>query len=170
MALGVRLIFAAAQGVLEPNPRVRRTRNIRVPMDDGVTLETEHFAPDRARPAPTVLTRIPYGIVGFRGMAEIYAEHGFNVVLQACRGTARSEGEFEPLVNERADGLATLRWIREQPWFDGRLGGQRPELCRLRDLGDRRCARDQGAVGEIDRGGFPARSSFPAAASTSGCG
>jgi putative CocE/NonD family hydrolase len=69
---------------------------------------------------------VPYGIVGFSGMAEYYAEHGFNVVLQACRGTARSEGEFEPLINERADGLATLRWLREQPWFDGRLGVSGP--------------------------------------------
>lgn len=111
---------------LRGNPRVQRTRNIRIAMDDGVTLETEHFAPATPGPHPTVLTRIPYGIRAFRSMAEMYAEHGFHVVLQACRGTAGSGGTFEPLVNERADGLATLRWIREQPWFDGRLAVSGP--------------------------------------------
>jgi putative CocE/NonD family hydrolase len=66
--------------------------------------------------------RLPYGRKGFGSIAETYAERGFHVVLQACRGTEKSGGEFEPLVNERADGLATLDWIRAQPWFDGRLG------------------------------------------------
>lgn len=66
--------------------------------------------------------RLPYGRSGFSSVAEVYAERGFNVVLQACRGTEKSGGEFEPLVHERDDGLATLDWIKAQPWFDGRLG------------------------------------------------
>ena len=66
MALDVRNLARLLKG-LRPNPHVRRTRNIRVPMDDGVTLETEHFAPVAPGPHPTVLTRVPYGIVGFRG-------------------------------------------------------------------------------------------------------
>ena len=59
-------------------------------------------------------------------IGEIYAERGYNVVLQACRGTDKSGGVFDPLSHERDDGLATLDWIKQQPWFDGRLGTSGP--------------------------------------------
>lgn len=101
---------------------VKKNRNIALTMDDGVVLMTDHFAPRTKDKHPTILMRLPYGRRGFGGIAEAYAERGFNVVLQACRGTEKSGGEFDPLVNERADGLATLDWIKEQPWYDGRLG------------------------------------------------
>src|SRR5690242_3189060 len=78
-----------------------RTRNIRVPMRDGITLETEHYAPKLKGDHPTILMRLPYGITGFSTVAECYAERGYHVVLQACRGTGRSDGEFDPLSHER---------------------------------------------------------------------
>lgn len=106
--------------------RATRTRNIRVRMPDGITLETEHYGPRREGRYPTILMRVPYGLYGFSTVAECYAERGFNVILQACRGTSRSEGEFDPLGNERADGLATLDWIAAQAWYDGRLGTTGP--------------------------------------------
>jgi putative CocE/NonD family hydrolase len=102
--------------------RVTKHRNIPLEMADGVVLMTDHFEPRSKGPHPTILMRLPYGRSGFAGVAGAYAERGFNVVLQACRGTEKSGGEFDPLVNERTDGLATLDWIKAQPWFDGRLG------------------------------------------------
>lgn len=102
--------------------RVTTHRNIPLTMADGVVLMTDHFEPRSQGPHPTILMRLPYGRSGFAGVAGAYAERGFNVVLQACRGTEKSGGEFDPLVNERADGLTTLDWIKAQPWFDGRLG------------------------------------------------
>ena len=102
--------------------RVTTHRNIPLTMADGVVLMTDHFEPRSQGPHPTILMRLPYGRSGFAGVAGAYAERGFNVVLQACRGTEKSGGEFDPLVNERSDGLATLDWIKAQPWFDGRLG------------------------------------------------
>ncbi|MDB5529683.1 MAG: CocE/NonD family hydrolase [Devosia sp.] len=101
---------------------VKKHRNIALTMDDGIILMTDHFAPRTKDKHPTILMRLPYGRRGFGGIAEAYAERGFNVVLQACRGTEKSGGEFDPLVNERADGLTTLAWIKDQPWYDGRLG------------------------------------------------
>ncbi|MBJ3783337.1 CocE/NonD family hydrolase [Devosia sediminis] len=101
---------------------VRRKRGIGVPMPDGVILKTDHYAPDSIGLHPTILMRLPYGRRGFAGIAEAYAERGFHVVIQACRGTERSDGEFDPFANERADGLATLDWIKAQPWYDGRIG------------------------------------------------
>ncbi len=101
---------------------VRRRRGISVPMADGVILKTDHYAPDSTGPHPTILMRLPYGRRGFAGIAEAYAERGFHVVIQACRGTEKSGGDFDPFANERADGLATLDWIKAQPWYDGRIG------------------------------------------------
>ncbi len=101
---------------------VRAHRGLTVAMPDGVHLATDHYAPRSRDPHPTLLLRVPYGLAGFRAVAEAYAERGFHVVLQACRGTGGSGGEFDPLSHERDDGLATLAWIRRQPWFDGRIG------------------------------------------------
>ncbi len=101
---------------------ITATRGIAIAMDDGVRLTTDHYAPRAEGLHPTILMRLPYGRTGFSTVAEAYAERGFHVVLQACRGTEKSEGVFDPLVNEREDGLATLNWIYEQPWFDGRIG------------------------------------------------
>jgi putative CocE/NonD family hydrolase len=107
-------------------PRARfpiaRTRNIRVKMRDAVELATEVYLPRNGVRSPTILMRVPYGLRGFTVVAEIYAERGYNAVIQACRGTGGSGGEFDPLSHERDDGLATLDWIKSQPWFDGRLG------------------------------------------------
>ena len=43
------------------------------------------------------------------------------MVLQSCRGTFDSGGEFDPMRHEREDGLDTVAWIERQPWFDGNL-------------------------------------------------
>jgi putative CocE/NonD family hydrolase len=43
------------------------------------------------------------------------------VVVQSVRGTFGSEGTFSPF-DERADGLATLRWLQAQPWHAGPIG------------------------------------------------
>lgn len=101
---------------------VKKTRGIPLTMHDGVILKTDHYAPKAEGPHPTILMRLPYGRSGFGAICEAYAERGFHVVIQACRGTERSGGEFDPFTNERADGLATLEWIKSQPWFDGRIG------------------------------------------------
>lgn len=101
---------------------VRRTRDIALTMADGVVLKTDHYAPRAPGLHPTLLMRLPYGRRGFGPVAEAYAERGFHVIVQACRGTERSGGAFDPFANERADGLETLEWIKAQPWFDGRIG------------------------------------------------
>ena len=36
----------------------------------------------------------------------------------ACRGTGKSEGYWEPNVNERPDGRDTLQWLNDQPWAE----------------------------------------------------
>ncbi len=101
---------------------VRVRRDIAVPMRDGVELRTDHWEP-RLRPAPTILVRTPYGRAGAVGLVtgRILAERGFHVVVQSCRGTSGSGGDWDPMRHERADGLDTVAWIERQPWFDGNL-------------------------------------------------
>ena len=47
--------------------------------------------------------------------------HNFVRVHQHCRGTGKSGGDFIPYVNERADGLALLEWIRKQDFYNGEI-------------------------------------------------
>lgn len=125
MSLTSRFV-ADRMGLGKPRCRARITKSIMVPMADGVELATMLFEPAMTGPHPTILMREPYGLSGFASIGEIYAERGYNVVLQACRGTDRSGGVFDPLSNERDDGLATLEWIKRQAWYDGRLGTSGP--------------------------------------------
>lgn len=120
------LATRAATAVLRLPPsrtrRVRLTRDIPVRVRDGVSLRTDHYAPDRPN-APTVLIRTPYGRGGpIRLLGRLIGERGHHVVIQSCRGTGGSDSRFDPLVHEREDGLDTLDWLRRQPWWNGEFG------------------------------------------------
>ena len=100
------------------------TRDLRVPMPDGVELLADRYRPvDDEKPLPVVLVRSPYGRASLTGRAygAAPARRGFQVVLQSVRGTFGSGGRFEGMRQERADGLATVAWLRAQPWCDGRI-------------------------------------------------
>ncbi|WP_185844852.1 CocE/NonD family hydrolase [Nonomuraea sp. WAC 01424] len=101
--------------------RVRLRRNIPVPMPDGVTLLADHYAPPHGRPAPAVLIRSPYGRRGLFGWmyGRGFARNGFHVLIQSCRGGFGSGGSLDPLGDEHDDGLATIAWLRKQPWYGG---------------------------------------------------
>ena len=94
-----------------------------VPMRDGVRLVADHYAPTTSTPLGTLLVRGPYGRAFPFSLvyAHLLAPRGYHVVLQSVRGTFGSGGEFEPMVNEAADGADTVVWLREQPWFTGRF-------------------------------------------------
>jgi uncharacterized protein len=104
---------------------VIREDDLRIPMDDGAVLLGDRWVAraDRERPQPTVLVRSPYGRDKAVGLlfGRLLAERGLQVLIQSVRGTFGSEGAFAPF-DERADGLATLRWIREQAWHRDRIG------------------------------------------------
>jgi putative CocE/NonD family hydrolase len=111
-----------------PRNRVLVERDVRVPMSDGTVLLADHYLPVAVASAATVLVRCPYGRSGPFGVqtAQIFAERGYHALLQSCRGTFGSGGEFEPMLNEISDGHDTVAWLREQSWFDGRLATYGP--------------------------------------------
>ncbi len=100
-------------------------RDLRVTMDDGAVLLADRYVAGARshEPQPTVLVRSPYGRRQLFGLifGRLLAERGLQVVVQSVRGTFGSQGAFSPF-DERADGLATLRWIRAQPWHAERIG------------------------------------------------
>ena len=124
-------VLARAFALDELPPPLTRDVNIRrdvaVPMDDGVILLADHYAPRPLRlgadAPPVVLIRSPYGRRGV--LAALYgrviAERGFQVFLQSCRGTGGSGGDFVPQANEQRDGVATVRWLRAQPFCNGTI-------------------------------------------------
>lgn len=95
-----------------------------LPMPDGVELKTYlfHMAQDDlwegARSFPVILQRSPYfhAMDSYRLHGAELAKRGFVYIVQCCRGTGESEGAWEPNVNERQDGLCTVRWLAEQRW------------------------------------------------------
>jgi putative CocE/NonD family hydrolase len=99
------------------------TRDRQIPMPDGTILLADHYAPRLSPKPPTLLIRSPYGRRGFFGgmMALPYAERGYQVLVQSCRGTAGSGGQFSYARDEHDDGLATIEWIKQQEWFSGEL-------------------------------------------------
>lgn len=113
-----RRLRRAADMPVVTHAAVRRDCDIPVQADDGVVLLTDHWHADGAG-AHTLLIRTPYGRDDIAGVARFIAERGHHVVVQSCRGTFGSGGDFFPLRDEVADGQATMRWLRAQPWATG---------------------------------------------------
>jgi putative CocE/NonD family hydrolase len=100
-------------------------RGLRTPTRDGFVLVSDHYVPVVSdSDSATILIRTPYG----RGIptdllwARTFSARGYHVILQSVRGTQDSTGAFEPFVREAEDAQDTIVWLREQPWFNGKLG------------------------------------------------
>jgi uncharacterized protein len=119
------LLERALPGMPPASHRYEVREGLRTPMSDGVELVGDLFLPvePAGTTAPTMLIRTPYGRSGLSTLlfARPFAERGFPVLVQSCRGTFGSGGVFTPMVHEREDGIDTVRWVRRQPWFTGAL-------------------------------------------------
>ncbi len=107
--------------------------NIMVPMRDGVRLATDVYLPAHNGTVipgqfPVLVSRTPYGkdptptSPGAKSVARYFAELGYAVVVQDCRGRYNSEGTFYIDVNEGRDGYDTVEWAAQQPWSNGKVG------------------------------------------------
>ena len=114
--------------VSEQPPRlpVRTIKNVMVPMRDGVSLCSDVYLPKDDGKYPTILTRRPYGKSEWGGSEPVkgrfWARKGYAYVAQDVRGKFKSEGVWNPFVNEVDDGYDTVDWISKQPWCNGRVG------------------------------------------------
>jgi putative CocE/NonD family hydrolase len=99
-----------------------QTETILIPMRDGVGLATDIYRDAAVSNAPVILMRTPYDKSRQKGNAEKYADAGYVVVIQDCRGTRQSQGVLAPYNNEGQDGFDTIEWIMRQAWCSGRVG------------------------------------------------
>src|SRR6185369_14568294 len=118
--------LAQQQGIRAPQYAVRIHRGVKMKTSDGVELVSEIYQPEHLRKTPTILVRPPYSksmknLFYANIMGRIWAERGYTVVIQGARGRCDSGGRYYPLVNERKDGIETLRWIATQPWYNGQI-------------------------------------------------
>jgi putative CocE/NonD family hydrolase len=117
-------VLPAATPVVAP---VAKLLHVRVPMRDGVHLDTNVFHPAGPGPNggryPVILMRTPYGKgADLSPSYQSFLDHGFALVIQDVRGRYGSEGVFEPLAQEGPDGFDTLDWIARQTWSNGKVG------------------------------------------------
>ena len=84
---------------------------------DGANFFTMVLKPEKEGKFPVVITRSPYVsalkdkpeeeiLEGFKNGGKSWAENGYVLVSQHCRGQGKSSGAFVPYVHEREDGLA----------------------------------------------------------------
>jgi putative CocE/NonD family hydrolase len=95
-------------------------RDLKVPMPDGVVLLADRYAPLGVENPPLILVRSCYGRGGLFGLlyGRLFAERGFQIVVQSTRGTSGSGGTLSPF-DEHDNGLATVAWLKQQPWYPG---------------------------------------------------
>ena len=107
-------------------PRVIIDRDVAATMRDGTVLRADIVRPDTTIPCPVLLCRTPYGkqsaLISPFLDAVSAAAAGYLVVLQDVRGRGRSQGEWQPFVNEFDDGADTVAWAAEIAGSDGHVG------------------------------------------------
>ncbi len=102
--------------------------DVMVPMRDGVRLASDIYRPDDDDRHAVLVHRTPYSkanawFVGGLMFGPLDAvQQGYVVIVQDTRGRFGSEGEWEPFVNEAADGFDTVEWAAQQPWSTGSVG------------------------------------------------
>jgi putative CocE/NonD family hydrolase len=100
--------------------------NVRILMPDGVDLAASLYMPrSSAGRLPAILVRLPYHRLKYGEGYEVgvfFASRGYAVIVQDLRGTGDSGGEFFPWRDAASDGEATLDWIADQTWSNGKVG------------------------------------------------
>jgi putative CocE/NonD family hydrolase len=107
------------------NPSFKISKNVAVPMRDGVVLRGDVLLPSDSGRFPTLVYRTPYNkesaLRGYKSFEKAVAR-GYAVVVQDVRGRYASDGDFTPYQTEGHDGYDTIEWAAKQPWSDGNVG------------------------------------------------
>lgn len=111
-----------------PTYDVRAEFDVEATMRDGVVLRANVFRPIGDGPFPVILARTCYSKDAsdeppYWGFDPFFmARNGFIFVAQDVRGRYCSDGEFDPIVNEREDGYDSVEWAAKLPGASGRVG------------------------------------------------
>ena len=105
------------------------TKDVLIPMRDGVRLAANLILPVDAGPVPAVVLYFPY-LKDLSGRREVldwqrhFARRGYACLTVDIRGTGASEGVMAPCnsASEKIDAYDMLEWIAGRPWCDGITG------------------------------------------------
>jgi uncharacterized protein len=102
------------------------TKDVMVPMRDGVRLATDIYRPGRNGVAiegkfPVIMERTPYDKNRSTNLLA-FVNDGYVVVAQDTRGRYKSEGHWTFLRDDVNDGFDTAKWIGAQPWCSCKIG------------------------------------------------
>ncbi len=126
LLVGAMPFFAVtSRQAAKPPPPLKITKDVAVPMRDGVVLRADLLLPSITGRLPTLVYRTPYGkqfVLKEEGTFEKAVARGYAVVIQDVRGRYASDGEFLPYQNEGRDGYDTIEWAARQSWSDGNVG------------------------------------------------
>jgi len=109
----------------KPSPALNVTKDVAVPMRDGLVLRADVVLPSASGRFPTLVYRTPYGkqfALKEGSTFEKAVARGYAVVIQDVRGRYASDGDFSPYQNEGRDGYDTIEWAARQSWSDGNVG------------------------------------------------
>ena len=109
------------------------SKNVMVPMRDGVRLAFDIYRPARDGDFvegrfPTIMLHTPYDKTDKRysEIADFFVPKGYNVVLIDLRDRYRSEASgvyyHAATPHTGRDGYDICEWIGTQPWSNGRIG------------------------------------------------
>jgi putative CocE/NonD family hydrolase len=112
-----------------PRESIKLEINVPVEMRDGTILYADICRPAADGRYPAILTRLWHNKTGLlAGGGNGYlnpirmVRAGYAVVIQDCRGTGASEGEYYPWRGNIEDGYDSVEWTAAQPWCDGNVG------------------------------------------------
>lgn len=108
---------------------IKFLRDVRIPMNDGVTLSAALRLPSGHGKFPCILDMIPYrwrdGIaLRDKSMFDPLSARGFACLRLDVRGSGESGGIMDDEYTERQvqDMLDAIDWVIKQPWSDGSTG------------------------------------------------
>ena len=105
--------------------KIATEKSIPMKTRDGITLYADVVRPDAPGRFPVLLSRTPYNKKGTddpNGPTYLFARYGYVSITQDCRGRFESEGEYDTIFQEIADGYDAVEWAARLPWSNGRVG------------------------------------------------
>ncbi len=120
-------------------PQVDVDRDLDCRASDGTVLRADVYSPKARGRFPALLYRLPYGKTTADSSVAMphpawVAAQGFVVAVQDVRGRGTSDGVFQPLATEAADGASAVEWTAGLERCDGRVityGFSYPGLIQL---------------------------------------
>ncbi len=116
-------LIAKVVGLRTGEHEVKLTKNVMVPMRDGMKLATDVYMPMPEGQYPVITCRLPYEKKNMAAVGYIIASNGYVFAVQDVRATGESEGDnFIPVVSDHSDGHDFIDWIKRQSWYNGKIG------------------------------------------------